>query len=73
MQKTKTEINVNSFPEELQPYLAGADIYDSSSGSSAKVYYISSGYYLKVGAREALEREASMAGWFYEAGLGTEK
>ncbi|MDE7299038.1 MAG: phosphotransferase, partial [Lachnospiraceae bacterium] len=72
MQKTKTEINVDAFPKELRPYLAGADIYDSSSGSSAKVYYISSGYYLKVDARGTLEREASMAGWFYGAGLGTE-
>lgn len=72
MQKTKTEVNIHDFPKELHPYLTGAEIYDSSSRSGAKVYYISTGYYLKVDARGALEREALMAGWFYKAGLGVE-
>ncbi len=72
MKKTKIEINISDFPKELHPFLTGADIYDSSSGSNAKVYYISSGYYLKVGAPGTLEREAFMAGWFYRKGLGTE-
>ncbi|MDE7324756.1 MAG: aminoglycoside 3'-phosphotransferase [Lachnospiraceae bacterium] len=70
MQKTETKINIPDFPKELHPYLVGAKIYDSSSSPRAKVYYISSGYYLKVGERGTLLREALMAGWFYENGLG---
>lgn len=72
MKKTETQIKINDFPEEIRPYLKNAKIYDSSSGTQAKVYYISKGYYLKVGAPETLQREALMAGWFYENGLGPE-
>ena len=72
MQKTETQINILDFPGELHPYLAGAKIYDSSSSPKAKVYYISTNYYLKVGEGGTLEREALMAGWFYENGLGVE-
>ena len=38
MKKTETQINIHDFPEELHPYLAGADIFDSSSSPKAKVY-----------------------------------
>lgn len=70
MKKQEAQINICDFPEELHPYLVGAEIYDSSSSPKAKVYYISEGYYLKVGAPGTLQREALMANWFYENGLG---
>ena len=70
MEKTKTQINIQDFPEELHPYLAGADIYDSSSSPQAKVYYISPDYFLKVGERGSLMREALRTGWFHKNGLG---
>ena len=70
MEKTKIKVDISKFPEKLHSYLKGAEIYDSSSCSSAKVYYISSGYYLKVDAKKILEREAFMADWFYKKGLG---
>lgn len=70
MEKTKTQINIQDFPEELHSYLAGADIYDSSSSPQAKVYYISPDYFLKVGERESLMLEALRTGWFHKNGLG---
>lgn len=72
MKKTEIQIDFRDFPEELHPYLGSAKVYDSSSSPRAKVYYISKGYYLKVSAPGMLQREALMAGWFYENGLGTE-
>lgn len=72
MKKTETQINIHDFPEELHPYLAGADIFDSSSSPKAKVYFISPRYYLKVGERGTLMHEAFMARWFYKNGRGVE-
>ena len=72
MKRTETQINIHDFPVELHPYLAGADIYDSSSSPKAKVYFISPRYYLKVGERGTLMHEAFMARWFYKNGLGVE-
>lgn len=72
MKKTEIQINISDFPKELHSYLAGGRIYDSSSSPQAKVYYISTGYYLKCGAPGTLQHEALMAGWFYKQGLGAE-
>lgn len=72
MKRTETQINIHDFPVELHPYLAGADIFDSSSSPKAKVYFISPRYYLKVGERGSLMHEAFMARWFYKNGLGVE-
>lgn len=47
-------------------------MYDSSSHSTAKVYYCDSGYYLKVDAKGSLAAEASLGRIFYEKGLGVE-
>lgn len=70
MEKTKIQVNMDNFPKELHSYLEGTQIYDSSCRSTAKVYYISTGYYLKVDAKRKLEREVFMADWFYKKGLG---
>lgn len=49
MQRFPVKINIESYPEALQPMLSGADIYDSRCHSGAEVLFIDrdEGYYLK--------------------------
>lgn len=59
------------FPEQLRTYIEGATLSDSSSHSDATVLYLDSGYYLKIDQKGRLEREASIASWFEQEGIGT--
>lgn len=59
------------FPEQLRTYIEGATLSDSSSHSGATVLYLDSGYYLKIDQKGRLEREASIANWFEQEGIGT--
>ena len=59
------------FPEQLRTYIEGATLSDSSSHSGARVLYLDSGYYLKIDQKGRLEREASIASWFEQEGIGT--
>lgn len=61
------------FPEPFQS-LTGWDIYDSSCSDAARVYFIDrdGGYFLKCAPKGTLEREAIMARYFYEKGLGAQ-
>ena len=59
------------FPEQLRTYIEGATLSDSSSHSGARVLYLDSGYYLKIDQKGKLEREASIASWFEQEGIGT--
>ena len=59
------------FPEQLRTYIEGASLSDSSSHSGARVLYLDSGYYLKIDQKGRLEREASIASWFEQEGIGT--
>ena len=59
------------FPEELRMYIEGAHLSDSSSHSGARVLYLDSGYYLKIDQKGRLEREATIASWFEQEGIGT--
>ena len=72
MKKTKVEINSDNFPEEIRDLLKDATVYDSSCHSSAKVYYIDSGYYVKIDDLHTLKSEAELSKLFYERGLGVE-
>lgn len=72
MRKTKVEINVDNFPEEIRNLLKDATMYDSSCNSSAQVYYIDSGYYVKIDDLHSLNSEAELSKLFYERGLGVE-
>ncbi|MGT2896127.1 aminoglycoside phosphotransferase APH(3') [Streptococcus entericus] len=67
-----TNLNPHDFPKVLAPYLAGASIKDCSSHSTATVWALSTGYFLKVDAPTALAREAQWADWFFQQGLGVE-
>lgn len=69
---TKTpDFTLLDFPEELRTYIEGATLSDSSSHSGARVLYLDSGYYLKIDQKGRLEREARIASWFEQEGMGT--
>ena len=69
---TKTpDFTLLDFPEELRMYTEGAHLSDSSSHSGARVLYLDSGYYLKIDQKGRLEREARIATWFEQEGMGT--
>ena len=74
MKRTKIEIDINTYPDALRPFLVGADIYDSSCSPEAKVIFIDKdrGYYLKSAKQGTLKREAEMTAFFCSKGLGTE-
>ena len=59
---------------ELERFVLGAPIYDSSCNSDAKVYFVDKreGYFLKVGKKGSLYREAEMTRYFNSKGLGAE-
>jgi len=72
---TLTPINVNvdisTYPAEVQPLLYGAELYDSSCSTDARVIFIDKdcGYFLKSAPKGALEREAIMTRYFHAKGL----
>lgn len=72
MKKIRVGISIQDFPPELHPFLSGADVYDSSSSSSARTLYIDPDYYLKIDERGALRQEALMTDWFHRRGLAPE-
>ena len=68
---TKISFSSLDFPEQLRTYIEGASLSDSSSHSGARVLYLDSGYYLKIDQKGRLEREARIASWFEQEGIGT--
>lgn len=72
----KTLINKIPFdlPPELERFVAGAKIFDSSCSPEARVCFIDKdgGFYLKRAALGTLEREATMTKYFHSLGLGVE-
>ncbi|MGI5900409.1 MAG: aminoglycoside 3'-phosphotransferase [Christensenellales bacterium] len=55
-------IEAKLFPAEILPYIEGSRVFDYSSSKRAKTYFLDKddGYFLKIGARGALEQEALM-------------
>ena len=72
MKKTKTGINIDILPNEIQSLFKNATVYDSSSSPDATVYYLENGYYVKTAAIHTLANEARLTRLFYERGLGVE-
>lgn len=74
MDKTPLDRLPFDVPDGIRPYVADADIYDSSCSPEARVLFIDkgNGCYLKRSEKGALEKEAAMAGYFYSLGLGAE-
>ena len=71
MIKTRIQLNLNDFPNQLHPYLQGT-VYDSSSSDVARVYYSDLGYYTKVSPKGTLKEEAETGKLFYRLGFGVE-
>lgn len=72
MKKTKIDISSIRFPEQINPFLCNADVYNSSCHSDADVLYLSTGYYIKIGKATSLAVEAVLSRMFYKIGLGAE-
>lgn len=72
MKKTKIEINRNDFPQELHHLLQNANVYDSSSSTTARVLYSDLGYYIKIAEAGQLREEAERTSLFGRMGLGPE-
>ena len=66
--------DLEQFPAQFRPLLAGVSVFDSSCSQNARVYYIfrEAGLYLKTAAKGSLRREAEMDRFFYSRGLGPE-
>lgn len=71
MKKTLIDKIPTQLPQEIQSFISGVNIYDSSSSPEAKVYFIDkdAGYYLKCAAFGKLEKEAKMTQYFHRKGL----
>ena len=74
MKRTLIEKIPYELPEDILRVCRGAVIYDSSCSPEARVYFIDreGGFYLKVGEKNALRREAMMTEYFHSRGLGAE-
>lgn len=74
MKKTLLNKIPNEIPQDILPFVSGADIYDSSCSPEAKVYFIDKGkgYYLKYSGKGMLEKESRMTEYFYTKGFGAE-
>ena len=59
-------------PSEIASYIQGADIYDSSCSSEARVYFVDKdgGFYIKTSKAGTLKTEAEMARYYHKIGLG---
>ncbi len=74
MKRTLIEKIPYPVPKELENLIAGANVYDSSCSTEARVYFIDKdgGYFLKKGRHCSLETEAVMTDYFHKKGFGPE-
>ena len=71
MRKTEIAIDYRNYPEEFWELLKNSRVYDSSSSPEARVIYIDKdeGFFIKIGAKGSLCREAEMTAYFNSLGL----
>lgn len=74
MERLRTVIAPERYPEAIRGILEGAEIYDSRCRSGAEVLFIDrdDGYYLKSASGGSLMVEADMTSYFASIGLGAE-
>jgi kanamycin kinase len=67
-------INPEAFPTEIQSFVTGANLYDSSCSVAARVTYIDkdNGYFLKSAPPGSLAREAALTRYYHSKGLAPE-
>lgn len=70
MNLTRIYPDISIFPEKVLPYLADAELFDSSCHSDATVIYSSKGYFIKTAPKYSLSREYEAANILYDASLG---
>ncbi len=72
MKKILLNTIADRMPEDIQDFISGADIYDSSCSPEARVYFIGrgNGYYLKQSGRGMLDKERRMTEYFHSMGFG---
>ena len=64
MKKTPISIDITAFPKQIQPYINGAELFDSSCSPEAKVFYFSKGCFIKVAEKGTLKKEAELYRYF---------
>ena len=71
MQLKPITLAASDYPEALQPFLAGAALFDSSCSDRATVIYIAknTGYFLKKSAPGSLKRESELTAYYHSLGL----
>lgn len=71
MELKEININTNEYPEEVQRFLRGCKLYDSSCSPQAKVLFADKdcGYFIKKSAKGSLEKEYLMTEYFNSLGL----
>ncbi len=72
MKKTKTLINIDDFPTELHYIFENTKVYDSSSHPTMTVLYSEKGYYVKIGEKGSLTKEAEIAKLFERKEMGVD-
>ncbi len=74
MNRIPMELELSHFPALFHPILEGAQLFDSSCSSRARVYYIDKegGFYLKTAAAGSLKEEAAMTKLFHSLGMGAQ-
>ena len=74
MRRIRTETDPERFPEEIRPFLRGADVYDSSCSREARVWFIDreGGLFLKRYSAGRLKNEAVMTAYYHSMGLSAE-
>lgn len=68
MRLTEVSFDIEIVPAAIRPYLRGATLYDSSSSENAKTLFISGNEpaFLKISARNSLEREYKMTSFLHK-------
>ncbi len=72
MKKTQIQIDINNFPDQLHYIFENTKIYDSSSHPTMTVLYSENGYYIKIGEKGTLTKEAELTRLFQHNKMGVE-
>lgn len=74
MKRTPITIDPQDFPAPFRPLLVGSPVWDSSSSTAARVWFIDreGGLFLKRAARGTLKREAELTAFFHKKGLSSQ-
>ncbi len=72
MKKTEIKINIYDFPSKLHYIFNNTTVYDSSSHPTMTVLFSENGYYVKIGEKGSLTKEAEMAKLFEQNEIGVE-